>query len=206
MIDQRLLRDNPNLIAEGLKSRGMEIDLEPLQKFCKELKELEEKRNSLQAKGNSIGKEVGQKIKQGFSQDSEEISNLRLKGNQIKKQVAIIENEEKSISTKLNEQILCFPNLPANNSIKGKSEKDNKEIRRWGEPISGNNLKEHWEIANQLNLWDTERSSAIAKSRFVTLFKHAARLERSLINFMLDLHVNKGYLEVLPPALVNILY
>ena len=203
MIDQRLLRENPNLISEGLKSRGMDVDLGPLQKFCKDLKELEEKRNSLQAEGNSIGKEVGQKIKQGLPHDSEEISNLRVKGNQIKKQVGIIEEEEKSISNKLNEQILCLPNLPEKNSLEGKNEKDNKEIRRWGEPISGNNLKEHWEIANQLNLWDSERSSVIAKSRFVTLFKHAAKLERSLINFMLDLHIKKGYLEVLPPALVN---
>ncbi|KGG20787.1 serine--tRNA ligase [Prochlorococcus marinus] len=203
MIDQRLLRENPNLISEGLKSRGMDVDLGPLQKFCKALKELEEKRNSLQAQGNSIGKEVGQKIKQGLPHDSEEISNLRVKGNQIKKQVGIIEEEEKSISNKLNEQILCLPNLPEKNSLEGKNEKDNKEIRRWGEPISGNTLKEHWEIANQLNLWDSERSSVIAKSRFVTLFKHAAKLERSLINFMLDLHIKKGYLEVLPPALVN---
>ena len=203
MIDQRLLRENPNLISEGLKSRGMDVDLGPLQKFCKDLKELEEKRNSLQAQGNSIGKEVGQKIKQGLPHDSEEISNLRVKGNQIKKQVGIIEEEEKSISNKLNEQILCLPNLPEKNSLEGKNEKDNQELRRWGTPISGNNLKEHWEIANQLNLWDSERSSVIAKSRFVTLFKHAAKLERSLINFMLDLHIKKGYLEVLPPALVN---
>ena len=203
MIDQRLLRENPNLISEGLKSRGMDVDLGPLQKFCKDLKELEEKRNSLQAQGNSIGKEVGQKIKQGLPHNSEEISNLRIKGNQIKKQVGIIEEEEKSISNKLNEQILCLPNIPEKNSLKGRNEKDNKEIRRWGEPISGNNLKEHWEIANKLNLWDSERSSVIAKSRFVTLFKQAAKLERSLINFMLDLHIKKGYLEVLPPALVN---
>ncbi|WP_269606474.1 serine--tRNA ligase [Prochlorococcus marinus] len=203
MIDQRLLRENPNLISEGLKSRGIDFDLGPLQKLCKELKALEEKRNSLQALGNSIGKEVGQKIKQGLSQDSDEISNLRIKGNQIKKQVGAIEDEEKSISNKLNEQILCLPNLPEKYSLKGKNEKDNKEIRKWGEPISGNNLKDHWEIANKLNLWDSERSSVIAKSRFVTLFKQAAKLERSLINFMLDLHVKKGYLEVLPPALVN---
>ena len=203
MIDQRILRENPNLIEEGLKLRGMHIDLGPLQKFCKDLKELEEKRNSLQAQGNSIGKEVGQKIKEGLSQSSKEISNLRIKGNQIKKQVFVIEEEEKSISQKLNEQILCLPNLPAKDSPKGKNEKDNKEIRKWGEPLSGNDLKEHWEIANLLNLWDSERSSLIAKSRFVTLFKQAAKLERSLINFMLDLHVKKGYLEVLPPALVN---
>ena len=203
MIDLRLLRENPDLIAEGLKSRGIDIDLGALQKFSKDLKDLEEKRNSLQAQGNLIGKEVGQKIKQGLSQDSEEILSLRIKGNQIKKQVGLIEEEEKSISNKLNEKILCLPNLPEKNSIKGKNESDNKEIRRWGETISGKNLKEHWEIANQLNLWDSERSSVIAKSRFVTLFKQAAKLERSLINFMLDLHVKKGYLEVLPPALVN---
>ena len=203
MIDLRLLRENPNLIEKGLKSRGMNVDLGPLQQFCKYLKELEEKRNSLQAQGNAIGKEVGQKIKKGFLQDSAEISNLRVKGNQIKKQVGVIEEEEKSISQKLNEKILCLPNLPGKDSIEGKDEKDNKEIRRWGEPVSGNNLKEHWEIANQLNLWDSEKSSLIAKSRFVTLFNQAAKLERSLINFMLDLHVKKGYLEVLPPALVN---
>ncbi len=203
MIDHRLLREDPNLVSEGLKSRGLDIDLEPLQKSCKDLKLLEEKRNSLQAQGNSIGKEVGKKIKQGISQNSEVILNLRTKGNQIKKQVGLIEEEEKSISNKLNEQILCLPNIPAKDSLKGKNEKDNKEIKRWGETTSGNNSKEHWEIANQLNLWDSERSSVIAKSRFVTLFKQAAKLERSLINFMLDLHVKKGYLEVLPPALVN---
>ena len=203
MIDQRLLRDNPKLIEEGLKSRGMDIDLGPLQKLCKQLKELEEKRNTLQAQGNSIGKEVGQKIKKGLSKNSEEISNLRIKGNQIKIQVGVIEEEEKSISKKLNDQILCLPNLPEKNSLEGKNETDNKELRRWGEPFSGNDFKEHWEIANQLSLWDSERSSLIAESRFVTLFNQAAKLERSLINFMLDLHVKKGYLEVLPPALVN---
>ena len=203
MIDQRLLKENPNLIQEGLKSRGMEIDLVPLQKLCKDLKELEEKRNSLQAQGNLIGKEVGQKIKTGLSQSSDEIKNLRIKGNQIKKQVGIIEEEEKSLSQNLKTQILCLPNLPEKNSLIGKNEKDNKEIRRWGEPNLGKNLKEHWEIASQLNLWDSERSSLIAKSRFVTLFKQAAKLERSLINFMLDMHVKNGYLEVLPPALVN---
>ena len=84
MIDQRILRENPKLIEEGLKLRGMNIDLDPLQKCCKDLRELEEKRNSLQAQGNSIGKEVGQKIKQGLSQSSEEISKLRFKGNQIR--------------------------------------------------------------------------------------------------------------------------
>ncbi len=203
MIDQRLLINDPASIEEGLKSRGMDVDLGPLQKLCKDLKRLEEKRNILQAEGNLIGKEVGQKIQKGLSQSSEEISNLRIKGNQIKKQVGLIEEEEKSLTQNLNDQLLSLPNLPEKDSLKGKGEKDNKEIRRWGNTFSRKGLKEHWEIANQLNLWDSEKSSFIAKSRFVTLFNQAAKLERSLINFMLDLHVKKGYLEVLPPALVN---
>ncbi len=203
MIDQKLLRNNPDLIEEGLKSRGMNVDLAPLQKLSKDLKVLEEKRNLLQAEGNAIGKKVGEQIKQGLNQSSELITDLRIKGNQIKKQVGIIEEEEKLISKKLSDQILCLPNLPEKDSLQGIDEKGNKEIRRWGEPFSDKNLKEHWEIAKQLNLWDSERSSLIAKSRFVTLFKQAAKLERSLINFMLDLHIEKGYLEVLPPALVN---
>ena len=203
MIDQKLLRNNPDLIEEGLKSRGMNVDLGSLQKISQDLKVLEEKRNLLQAEGNSIGKKVGEKIKEGLSQSSESITNLRIKGNQIKKQVGIIEEEEKLMTKKLNDQILCLPNLPEKDCLQGIDEKGNKEIRRWGEPFSGKNLKEHWEIAKQLNLWDSERSSLIAKSRFVTLFKQAAKLERSLINFMLDLHIEKGYLEVLPPALVN---
>ena len=127
MLDQRLLRNNPALIEEGLKSRGMKVDLVPLQKLCKDLKNLEEKRNSLQADGNSIGKDVGKKIKQGLKQSSEEISNLRVKGNQIKKQVAIIEEEEKLLIKNLNDQILCLPNLPEEDALKGTNEKDNKE-------------------------------------------------------------------------------
>ena len=85
MIDQKLLRNNPDLIEEGLKSRGMHVDLGSLQKISQDLKVLEEKRNLLQAEGNSIGKKVGEKIKEGHNQSSESITNLRIKGNQIKK-------------------------------------------------------------------------------------------------------------------------
>ena len=76
-------------------------------------------------------------------------------------------------------------------------------MRRWGTPRVDDNLYEHWQIAERLQLFDTERSVRIAQSRFVTLMGQGARLERGLINFMLDLHTSKGYREVLPPVLVN---
>ena len=203
MLDQRLIRENPTLIEEGLRLRGMKVDLKPLQEKSNELKNIEEARSNLQAKGNQIGREIGQKIKTGVNSKSPELKDLRDQGNEIKKQVSLLEEKEKIISTDLQKQILNFPNIPSSNCPLGKDEKENKVIRRWGNPREENGLKEHWEIAFQLDLLDTERSSRIAKSRFVTLFNEGAKLERALINFMLDSHIAKGYKEVLPPVLVN---
>ena len=203
MLDLRLVRENPTFISERLNCRGMKVDLNPLQMESQKLKELEEKRSNLQAKGNNIGREIGRKIGSGVEPQSNELKLLRQEGNEIKKQVSHIEEKEKSISEKIKQQLLNFPNIPSKNCPLGKDEKDNKEIRRWGNPIQGKEFKDHWEIANNLDLLDTERSTQIAKSRFVTLFNQGAQLERALINFMLDTHISKGYQEVLPPALVN---
>ncbi len=203
MLDQRLVREKPALIARELQRRGMKVDLTPLQLIAQEQRNLEDKRSSLQAEGNRIGKEVGQKIKNGIDPKSNEINELRKQGNQLKKNVALLENKEKFLSDDLKEKLLILPNIPSNDTPNGKDEKDNKEIRRWGSPRKGETLKEHWEIAEKLGLFDTERSARISKSRFVTLFNQGARLERALINFMLDLHIANGYNEILPPVLVN---
>ncbi len=203
MLDQRLVRENPSLITSALARRGVKVDLIPLQKIAQQQRDLEEERSNLQASGNLIGKTVGQKIKTGSDPKSVEITELKLQGNQIKKQVALLEEQEKTISAKLKEELLRFPNLPSQECPDGKNEKDNKEIRFWGEPRKEENLKEHWQIAEHLCLFETERSAKISQSRFVTLLNQGARLERALINFMLDLHTAKGYKEVLPPVLVN---
>ena len=203
MLDQRLVRDNPDLIARELGRRGMNVDLTGLQLIAQQQRNLEEKRSSLQADGNRIGKEVGQKIKSGADPKGEEVADLRRQGNQIKQQVAVLEEEEKELSAKLREQLLSFPNLPSPQCPEGRSEDDNQEVRRWGTPRQDEGLEEHWQIADRLGLLDTERSVRISQSRFVTLMGQGARLERALINFMLDLHCSKGYKEVLPPVLVN---
>ena len=203
MLDQRLVRENPELIARELGRRGMNVDLTGLQLIAKQQRNLEEQRSALQADGNRIGKEVGLKIKGGADPKGNEVAELRLQGNQIKQQVAVLEEEEKALSAKLREELLSFPNLPSPLCPEGRSEEDNKEVRRWGTPREDAGLQEHWEIADRLGLLDTERSVRISQSRFVTLIGQGARLERALINFMLDLHTKKGYKEVLPPVLVN---
>ena len=203
MIDQRLVRDNPEVIAQQLKRRGKSIDLTGLQLIAKQQRGLEEERSTLQADGNRIGKEVGLKIKGGADPNGEEVAALRQQGNAIKQKVAVFEEEEKALSSQLRDQLLSLPNLPSPLCPDGKSEDDNVEVRRWGTPRIEEGLEEHWQIAQRLNLFDTERSVRIAQSRFVTLMGQGARLERALINFMLDLHTSKGYREVMPPVLVN---
>ena len=203
MLDQRLVRENPELIATQLGRRGLDVDLSSLQQIAQHQRDLEQERSTLQAEGNRIGKDVGQKIKAGADPKGTEVADLRQQGNTIKQKVSVLEDEEKQLASRLKEQLLTFPNLPSADSPDGKDETDNIEVRSWGVPRQQEGLEEHWAIADRLGLLDSERSVRIAQSRFVTLFGQGARLERALINFMLDLHGSKGYREVLPPVLVN---
>ena len=206
VLDQRLLRDNPELIAAQLARRGVTIDLSGLQQIAREERDLEQQRSSLQAEGNGIGKQVGQLIQGGAAPDSPEVQALREAGNRIKQQVAVLEDAEKGLEGQLREQLLTLPNLPAAETPDGRDERDNIEVLRWGtprQPAAGETLEEHWQIAERLGLFESERSVRIAQSRFVTLMGAGARLERALISFMLDLHGRKGYQEVMPPILVN---
>jgi len=203
VLDQRLLRDNPELISQQLGRRGLVLDLSDLQAIARRERDLEEQRSALQAEGNRIGKEVGQRIQGGASASGPEVQELREQGNRIKHEVAALEEQEKALEQQLRQQLLALPNLPSPLTPDGRDEADNVVVREWGDPRRKPGLQEHWEIADRLGLIDTERSTRIAQSRFVTLLGQGARLERALISFMLDLHGTKGYLEVLPPVLVN---
>ena len=77
------------------------------------------------------------------------------------------------------------------------------QLKVWGDPCKKENLKSHWEIGESLNLFDSVKTTKISKSRFITLIGDGARLERALINFMLDVHTKNGYLELMPPALLK---
>jgi seryl-tRNA synthetase len=203
VLDQRLLRDNPELIAAQLARRGLQVDLTGVQLIARQERDLEQQRSALQAEGNQIGKQVGQLIQGGADPRGAAVQELRDAGNRIKVQVAVLEEEEKALAGRLREQLLTFPNLPAAETPDGANETDNVEVLRWGNPRTEAGLEEHWQIAERLGLFESERSVRIAQSRFVTLLGQGARLERALISFMLDLHSSRGYTEVLPPILVN---
>ncbi len=204
MLDQRLLRDDPERVRRELARRGLSPDIASLQGLAQREKECEARRSELQAEGNRIGREVGQRIREGARPDDPAIQELRGQGNAVKLQVAELEQEEKGLEIQLRDQLLSLPNLPSPLTPEGRSEAENVEVKRWGSPRPvSNDLQEHWQIAERLGLMESERSVRIAQSRFITLIGAGARLERALIAFMLDRHGARGYQEMQPPILVN---
>ena len=205
MLDLKQIRENPEEVQKRLDSRGGSYDIAPIIQLNQQQKALELERSSLQARGNEIGKLVGQKVKSGSDANSPEILVLKTEGNEIKSKLAQLEPQEKEIKAAIDQKILDLPNLPSETTPIGKDERENVEVRRWGEEYkpTNPNILPHWEIGEKLGILDFERAVKIAQSRFVNLIALGAALERALINFMLDRHIVAGYTEVLPPILIN---
>lgn len=205
MLDIKQIRDNPQQVQAKLNSRGPDYDLETILNLDRQQRDLETQRSQLQARSNEIGKQVGQMIKSGTSPQSPEIEALKEEGNQVKAELAQLEPQEKELKAQLAQLLLPLPNLPDNSTPVGKSEDENVEVRRWGDEYlpQNPNIIPHWEIGEQLGILNFERSVRIAQSRFVTLMGAGAALERALISFMLDRHIQAGYTEIMPPFLIN---
>ena len=207
MLDIKQIRDNLNLIEEKLNNRNSTAEygetLQTILKLDQQQRELEVTRTQLNARSNEIGKLVGQKSRQ--EGNSEEVAALKIEGQEIKNQVSELDPQEKEIKTQLRNLLLQLPNLPSDSTPIGKDERENVEIRRWGDEYlpSNPNILPHWEIGEKLGILDTKKAVKVAQSRFVSLMGAGAALERALINFMLDTQIKAGYLEVLPPILVN---
>ncbi|MEC4803410.1 MAG: serine--tRNA ligase [Jaaginema sp. PMC 1079.18] len=206
MLDIKQIRENPELIQERLNRRSSsgEYDLAALSDLDTQLRQAETERNQLQARSNEIGKLIGQKIKGGSNPKSAEIAALKAEGNEIKTKLSNLD-EDKRIKLEIDALLLQLPNLPSDSTPLGKNETENVEVRRWGDeyiPQSAN-LKPHWEIGEALGILDFKRAVKVAQSRFVSLIGVGAALERALINFMLDKQIAAGYIEVMPPVLIN---
>ncbi|HEY9849418.1 MAG TPA: serine--tRNA ligase [Leptolyngbyaceae cyanobacterium] len=206
MLDLKQIRENSQVVQERLSRRGAgQYDLQPILDLDRNQRELEQERSRLQARSNEIGKLVGQKIKAGSDPQGSEIQSLREEGNQIKVKLSELEPQERELKARIEELLLALPNLPSESTPIGKSEDDNVEVRRWGEEYipQNSNILPHWEIGEKLGILNFDRSVKVAQSRFVTLIGAGAALERALISFMLDRQTKAGYVEVIPPFLVN---
>ncbi|MGB3695191.1 MAG: serine--tRNA ligase [Spirulinaceae cyanobacterium] len=206
MLDLKQIRDNQASVQERLDSRSAGgYILQPILDLDKQQRELETKRTQLQARSNEIGKLIGQKIKGGTNPQSEEIQALKSEGNQVKVSLAELEPQEKALKQERLQLLLTLPNLPSKSTPLGKSEAENVEVRRWGDDYLPSNaaILPHWEIGEKLGILDFARAVKVSQSRFVSLIGAGAALERALISFMLDKQIEAGYVEVMPPVLIN---
>ena len=201
MIDVEIIRKKPEEVKRRLAARDeehaklidrlLEID-ESRRKLIKEVEELRQLRNLK-------SKEIGKLKKEGKNTLEIEMEVKRIKEDIEKKEVILNEIKEEFRNV-----LLRVPNIPHESVPTGEDEKDNVEIRRWGEPRDFSfKPKPHWEIAEKLEIIDFERAVKLSGSRFSLLRGEGALLERALINFMLDVHTKKGYTEILPPHLVK---
>ncbi len=204
MLDIRLVRDNPDTVKASLTARR--ADPMVLAKVD-EVVELDRRRRAilveaeeLRASRNKVNDEISALKKAGQSADAA-LAGMKDVSNRIKE----YDDRLRDIETASRDILLDIPNIPHESVPDGDTPEDNIEIRRWGqEPALGFEPKPHWEIGETLGILDFERGAKLAGGRFVLLKGLGARLERALIDFMLDLHTTEhGYTEIWPPLLVN---
>jgi len=200
MLDIKLLRDHLDEVKARMATRGAAIDWDQFQSLDRERREAVARTERLKEKKNRLSGEIGKQKKSGA-----DATVLMREVEEVSEAIRSSEGPLAEIETRFEQFMLTLPNLPHPNVHVGTDERDNREVRRWGEPPKfGFAPKNHWDIGEELRILDFARAAKIAGARFAVYRAGGAKLERALINFMLDLHTGQnGYQEILPPALVN---
>ncbi len=200
MLDLKTIRSNPEMIRAGLKKRDSKISIDEIIELDRDKRELISRVNLLKEERNKVSGEIGRLKKE--KKDAREII---LEMKKVSQKIKDFDVQIKEMEEKLYHILLEIPNLPHESVPIGEDEKDNPEIRNWGKPKKFDFVPlPHWDIGEALDILDFEQGAKISAARFTVLKGMGAKLERALINFMLDLHTDKhGYQEIFPPFLVN---
>jgi len=202
MLDIKLIREKPDFVRERLATRGRgdEAHIAEIAALDEQRRELLAEGDGLKAERNKVSKEIGA-LKSKGQDASAQMSAMK----QVGERVSVIDAEVAGLDEKLQQILLMIPNLPHESVAVGKEAADNPEIRKWGEaPKFAFPPKAHWDIGEQLGILDFARAAKISGSGFILYKGAGARLERALINFLLDLHTGQhGFTEVFPPFLIN---
>jgi seryl-tRNA synthetase len=200
MLDLKFVRDNLDLLGEKTRERGLRIDFEPLRELEADRRRLLKEVEDLRQRRNTVSREIAAR-KQRREDAGDDILAMREVSDRIKE----LEQKMREGDEALRQQLYELPNLQDGTVPVGTNEEENVEVRRWGSPPAFDfTPRPHWEVGEKLGILDFERASKIAGARFSLSLGSGARMERALINFMLDLHtVEHGYREVLPPFIVN---
>lgn len=199
MLDLKFIRSSPDRVQEGLNKRYKDITIEPVLKLDEKRRKLLSEVEKMKATQNQKSKEIPKLKKEG-----KDITDLMNELKELSDRIKALDDEVKEVEDEIEKILLTIPNIPHESVPVGKDDSANVEVRRWGEPGAFDfEIKPHWEIGEKLGILDFERASKVSGSRFTFYRGLGARLERALINFMLDLHIEKhGYLELFPPFLV----
>ncbi len=200
MLDIKLIRENIDVVKDGLRKRNQEINLDELVEQDNNRRAVIADIEQLRLKRNTDSEKVGKLKREGKEPEKDLIDELEKLRVQIQDKEKILAEVE----TKVEDFLLRIPNIPDETTPVGKSDKDNVVVRVVGEPPKFNfKPKHHWEIGEKLGILDFERASKISGSRFALLKNEGCALERAIISFFLDTHKERGYKEVMTPYLVN---
>ena len=200
MLEAKYIREHLDEVRERLASRGQPINLEQFVSIDGERRKAIQEWERLRAIQKKVSDEVSKKKREGRDA-SDLIEEMKKASQDLKGLDGIIEEKEKA----LQDFLLIVPNLPHSSVPVGKDPSDNAEVRRWGEiPKFNFEPKAHWDLGEELGILDFKTGAKITGARFTLYWDLGAKMERALINFMLDLHTREhGYREVLPPFMVN---
>ena len=198
MIDIKLIRDNPEVVFQAMEKRGEgRAPVDEIIVLDNSFRLLLQEAEALRARRNEVSKQI--------SQMKEKPPGLIAVMRQVGDRISQIEAESNEITARLEDKLLRLPNLPAADVPAGKDSQDNIEVRSWGKPKEFTFAPlPHWELGEKLGIIDFQRGVKLSGTRFYVLRGQGAQLQRALINFMLDLHVNAhGYTEIFPPFMVK---
>lgn len=200
MLDIRFIRENADAVKAAMANRNAEVDIDAVLELDSRRRTILAEVEELKAERNRISKSIGQMIKAG--EDPEAIkAQVREMGDKI----SAFDEELREVDSTLRVSLLVIPNMPSDTTPVGKDETANPVIRSWGEKKTLDfEPKPHWDLGTELGLFDLERGAKISGSGFPLFTGRGAKLERALIQFMLDLHTEEhGYTEIAPPFMCN---
>lgn len=200
MLDIKFVRDNPEKVQEALKNRGNSMSLDSFLELEKERRQILGEVETLKSKRNAVSQQISV-----MKKNKENADDLVLEMRQVGEEISKLDARLKGVEMSLKDIMLSIPNVPNEVVPVGKDENDNPEIRRWGEyPKFDFEPKAHWDLGENLGILDAERAAKVTGARFTFYKGLGARLERAVINFMLDLHTGEhGYTEMLTPFMAN---
>ncbi|AGB36090.1 serine--tRNA ligase [Natronococcus occultus] len=203
MIDRSLLREDPEAVRDALENRGADVDLDELIEIDERWRELKARGDELRHERNQVTERIGSLVAKGKQDEKDEAIE---ESKELKAEIEDVEEEANELGNELRERMLEIPQIPDESVPLGLDERHNVEDRRWGFDdlrVDADEITPHYELGEELDIIDEQRAAKTTGSGFYFLKGDGARLEHALIQFMMDVHREQGYVDLFPPVPVK---